>query len=108
MSKRRKGFPSETQVKRGQRVVNAGKELSEKLGRNDPCLCGSGRRFQKLLYAFGPARWKSARRLLQVKRALIQLSVGAMCVSDEDTVSSDVESGAAFKRLAPIRVRVGL
>ena len=50
-SKRRKGYPSETRVKRGMRVVHGAKELSEKLGRNDPCVCGSGRRFQKLLYA---------------------------------------------------------
>src|SRR6266536_6449840 len=38
-SKRRKGFPSETHVKRGLRVVHAEKELIEKLGRNDPCPC---------------------------------------------------------------------
>jgi len=44
-SKRRKGFPSETQVKRGVRIVHGFKELSEKLGRNDPCPCGSGRSF---------------------------------------------------------------
>jgi hypothetical protein len=44
-SKRRKGFPSETQVKRGVRVVHGNKELSEKLGRNDLCPCGSGCRF---------------------------------------------------------------
>ena len=44
-SKRRKGFPSETQVKRGPRVVHGDKELCEKLGRNDLCPCGSGRRF---------------------------------------------------------------
>ncbi|TQV87450.1 nucleic acid-binding protein [Aliikangiella coralliicola] len=44
-SKRKKGYPSETQVKRGDRVVHGNKELSEKLGRNDPCPCGSGRRF---------------------------------------------------------------
>ena len=50
-SKRRKGFPSETQVKRGDRVVGGGKELLEKLGRNDPCPCGFGRRFQALLHA---------------------------------------------------------
>jgi len=56
MSKRRKGFPSETQVKRGERVVRGDKELIEKLGRNDPCPCRSGRSFQALL----PAR----RRLL--------------------------------------------
>jgi uncharacterized protein YecA (UPF0149 family) len=45
MSKRRKGFPSETRVKRGSRVVHGFKELSEKLGRNDLCPCGSGRSF---------------------------------------------------------------
>ena len=44
-SKRRQGFPSETQVKRGPRVVHGNKELREKLGRNDLCPCGSGRRF---------------------------------------------------------------
>ena len=44
-SKRRKGFPSETQVKRGVRIVHGNKELSEKLGRNDPCPCGSARSF---------------------------------------------------------------
>jgi uncharacterized protein YecA (UPF0149 family) len=44
-SKRRKGFPSETQVKRGVRIVHGNKELKEKLGRNDLCPCGSGRRF---------------------------------------------------------------
>ena len=44
-SKRRKGFPSETQVKRGMRIVRGNKELFEKLGRNDLCPCGSGHRF---------------------------------------------------------------
>jgi hypothetical protein len=50
--KRRKGFPSETQVKRGPRFVHGDKELIEKLGRNDLCSCGSGRRFQEVLSAF--------------------------------------------------------
>jgi uncharacterized protein YecA (UPF0149 family) len=50
-SKRRRGFPSETKVKRGNRVVHGDKELLEKLGRNDLCPCGSGRRFQEMLYA---------------------------------------------------------
>ena len=50
-SKRRKGYPSETHVKRGIRVVHGDKELVEKLGRNDLCPCGSGRRFQALLPA---------------------------------------------------------
>jgi len=39
------GFPSETQVKRGIRVVHRSKKLREKLGRKDPCPCGSGRSF---------------------------------------------------------------
>lgn len=47
MSKRRKGFPSETQVKRGVRIVHGDKLLEEKLGRNDPCPCGSGLRFKR-------------------------------------------------------------
>ncbi|HEX3625061.1 MAG TPA: SEC-C metal-binding domain-containing protein [Verrucomicrobiae bacterium] len=51
-SKRRKGFPSETRVKRGRRIVHGNKELQEKLGRNDPCPCGSSRSFQELLPAF--------------------------------------------------------
>jgi uncharacterized protein YecA (UPF0149 family) len=47
MSKRRRGFPSERQVKRGMRVVHGDKLLEEKLGRNDLCPCGSGRLFKK-------------------------------------------------------------
>src|SRR5262249_36255819 len=46
MNKRRKGYPSETNVKRGIRVVHGDKELTEKLGRNDLCPCGSGKRFK--------------------------------------------------------------
>jgi uncharacterized protein YecA (UPF0149 family) len=53
MSKRRKGFPSETKVKRGQRIVRGHKELSEKLGRNDLCPCGSGKRFKKCCLTSG-------------------------------------------------------
>jgi len=48
-SKRKKGFPSETQVGKGHRVVHGDKELVEKLGRNDPCPCGSWRPFQEML-----------------------------------------------------------
>jgi hypothetical protein len=36
---------------RGVRVVHGDKELMEKLGRNDPCPCGSTRRFQEVLHA---------------------------------------------------------
>lgn len=53
MSKRRKGFPSETQVKRGVRIVHGDKQLEEKLGRNDLCPCGSGKRFKKCCLAKG-------------------------------------------------------
>jgi hypothetical protein len=53
-SKRRKGYPSEARVKRGVRIVHGDKELLEKLGRNDPCPCGSGRRFQGVLYGRRP------------------------------------------------------
>ncbi|PHS38819.1 MAG: hypothetical protein COA91_07235 [Robiginitomaculum sp.] len=49
-SKRRKGFPSETKVKRGIRSVRGGEViLTEKLGRSDLCPCKSGRLFQEML-----------------------------------------------------------
>jgi len=48
-SKRRRGYNSETHVKRGLRIVHGDKELLEKLGRADPCPCGSGKSFQALL-----------------------------------------------------------
>jgi SEC-C motif len=47
MSKRRRGYPSETRVKAGVRVVHGEKLLEEKLGRNDLCPCGSGQRFKR-------------------------------------------------------------
>jgi len=63
-SKRRRGFPSEARVKRGRQVVHGEKELEEKLGRNDPCPCGSGRRFQELLHAGRKLRRGATRVLL--------------------------------------------
>ncbi|MGB8698278.1 MAG: hypothetical protein WCD18_02580 [Thermosynechococcaceae cyanobacterium] len=48
-SKRRRGYPSEKSVKRGQRIVHGDKELQEKLGKDDLCPCGSGLCFQKML-----------------------------------------------------------
>jgi hypothetical protein len=42
-------FYSKTQVKRGYQTIRGNKELIEKLGRNDPCRCDSGRRFQGVL-----------------------------------------------------------
>jgi len=53
MSKRRRGFPSETHVKRGVQIVNCDKVLEEKLGRNDLCPCGSGKRFKKCCLMLG-------------------------------------------------------
>jgi len=41
-------------VKRGLRFVHGNVELVEKLGRNDPCPCGSGRRFQIVLFEQRP------------------------------------------------------
>ncbi|MGZ8344513.1 MAG: SEC-C metal-binding domain-containing protein [Allosphingosinicella sp.] len=42
-------------MKRGLRFVRGGeKELVEKLGRADPCPCGSGKCFQALLPSHGP------------------------------------------------------
>jgi hypothetical protein len=64
MSKRRKGFPSETHVKRGHRIVHGDKELVEKLGRNDLCPCGSGRRFAKCCRNGGGFRRGQSRSLL--------------------------------------------
>ena len=52
-SKRRKGFPSEARVKRGLRIVHGNIVLAEKLGRNDLCPCGSGRKFQTMLPDLG-------------------------------------------------------
>lgn len=46
MRKRRRGYPSETHVKRGIRVVRGDKLLEEKLGRNDLCPCGSRKLFR--------------------------------------------------------------
>ena len=37
-------------MKRGDRVVHGDKELIERLGRNDPCPCGSELRFQTVLH----------------------------------------------------------
>src|ERR1700716_4021919 len=54
------GYPSETRVGRGDRVVHGDKELVEKLGRNDLCPCGSGRRFQDLLPALRSLRRQRA------------------------------------------------
>jgi hypothetical protein len=64
-SKRRRGFPSETRVKRGLRFVRGGeKELVEKLGRNDPCPCGSGMSFQEMLPSLRPVSTVASGRII--------------------------------------------
>ncbi len=68
MSKRRRGFPSETNVKRGVRIVHVNKLLEEKLGRNDPCPCGSGKRFKRCCLHSGCFRWRQSRRVLLERR----------------------------------------
>ncbi|MBY8859943.1 SEC-C domain-containing protein [Nocardia sp. CA2R105] len=55
---------SETSVKRGARSVGEDTELIEKLGGNDLCPCGSGRRFPSLLPVFGTVR-RQSRALLR-------------------------------------------
>jgi hypothetical protein len=58
-------------VKRGLRTIKGGEiELLEKLGRNDPCPCGSGRRFQAVLpfgrpVSMGPSGAITGARLLR-------------------------------------------
>lgn len=51
MFKRRRGADAKAHVKHGLRVIGDDKFLFEKLGRNDPCPYGSGRRSQALLHA---------------------------------------------------------
>jgi len=64
-SKRRKGFPSETKVKRGLRFVRGGeKETVEKLGREDHCPCGSGKRFQASLHGRRPVSTGPSGRII--------------------------------------------
>ena len=68
-SKRRKGFPSETQVKRGVQIVRGFKELIEKLGRNDPCPCGSTRKFKNCCMHSGCFRRQPPRLLFSASKA---------------------------------------
>ena len=76
------GYASETQVRRGDRVVHGDKELIEKLGRNDLCPCGSGRRFQEMLPALRPLRRERAELLfpsvaLATERTALRCSLGS-------------------------------
>ena len=62
------GILSETHVKRGRRVVHGDKELCEKLGRNDPCPCGSGLLFKKCCLKTGCFRRGGAGPLRAMSR----------------------------------------
>lgn len=46
MSKRGNGFPSARQVKIVPGETRHGEPFQEKLGANDPCPCGSGKKFR--------------------------------------------------------------
>jgi len=64
-SKRRRAFPSETNVGRGDRIVHGDKELLlERLGRNDPCPCGSGRGYKRCCLKAATFRRLAPRLLL--------------------------------------------
>ena len=77
-SKRRLSFPSETNVKRGQRIVRSDIEPQEKLGRNDLCPCGSGLRFQAVLFKVLSVRRVAPRPLfLGIEVEVEQLSEAA-------------------------------
>lgn len=73
-SKRRKGYPSETHVKSGDRVGCGKKELIEKLARHDLCPCGPGRRFPALLHAERQVRWVGAGLFLSGRRGRVAAS----------------------------------
>jgi hypothetical protein len=77
LSRSRKGFPSETQVKGGDRIVRGNKELNEKLGRNDPCPCGSAKSFQALL---------PRKRLLLTARTVITIGAESWAPINTDGV----------------------
>ncbi|MFN0303751.1 MAG: SEC-C metal-binding domain-containing protein [Burkholderiales bacterium] len=51
--------------------MNGNKELLEKLGRNDPCPCNSGHRFQELLHVERLLRWVRPRSLLSRRDLLV-------------------------------------
>ena len=58
------------------RFVQGGeKELVEKLGRNDPCPCGSGKRFQALLHALGPVSTASSGTIIGGNRRASALAL---------------------------------
>jgi hypothetical protein len=103
-SKRRKGFSSETNVKRGLRFVRGGeKELVEKLGREDPCPCGSGRRFQALLLERRPFSTAARGRIIGADEvgAAFLAALPASAERDRSRFRREGRSGTeAFQQLS--------
>lgn len=58
MSKRRKGFPSERSVDQRGATNRLGVEFQEKLGREDPCPCKSGKKFKNCHMRNRLSPWK--------------------------------------------------
>lgn len=83
MSKRRKGYPSERQVKRGSQWVHGDKELREKLGREDLCPCGSRRKVKRCCLKSGrfdgAMRHYFFQRTLDATRHTKHPQIGAKC-----------------------------
>jgi len=68
--------PSESNVKRGDRVVGVDTELTEKLGRDDLCACGSGRRFPPVLPEHRPVRRRAKPSITSVTAASSEAFMG--------------------------------
>jgi len=58
ISKRRSSYPSAKKPKRVGGKTRLGEEFVEKLGRNDCCPCGSGRRFKNCHLVKTQSPWK--------------------------------------------------
>jgi len=63
----------------GIRIVHGEKELIEKLGRNDLCPCGSGRRFQEMLPSNRRLSWRTQESLFSESRKPKMAARAAIC-----------------------------
>lgn len=88
-------------MKRGLRVVHGEKELIEKLGRNDPCPCGSGRRFQGLLPQDAPV--SSTGTITFADEALRSVAEPS---SDKGPGGGSIPPGATSLSALPMRIPV--
>lgn len=93
-SKRRRGYPSEQQVKTGDRVVHGDEDLLEKLGRNDPCPCRSGRAFKRC--CLGSGRLDGSERDYYFPRAQVTAEVTFAAIATRLLGESDVAEGTGF------------